>query len=1128
MLIEEFIERWKDTEASERANKDSFLKELCRALGVREPDGKTGDIERDVYVFEADSVLYDEDGRRRVGSMDLYKKGCFVLEAKQGSTRKGKKTGTARRDAPGWGIAMNDAHGQALGYAKTLENPPPFVIVADIGYCFDLYACFDGSGAYSPYPNGQKHRLYFKNLAQHADLLRTIWLDPFNLDPSKRSRAVTIDVSEKLAELAKGLEREHPPEKVAKFLMRCVFCMFAEDIGLLRDKVFTQALEKQWLPEPESFKDGVEALWEAMNEGKRFFILGKLLRFNGGLFADSEALPLSAAQLGTLLSAAKREWSEVQPAIFGTLIERALDEKERHNLGAHFTPASYVERLLRPTIEEPLREEWDGVRALVRQLVPPNEEAKRSEVKKAQDLVIDFHKKLCETTVLDPACGSGNFLYLALDLFKRMESEVLAMLHDLGVRQLDFAEQTVTPRQFKGIEIRRQSKEIAELVLWIGYLQWHHKMYGQTKNPPEPILRDYQNIECRDALVTQGLARPKGGRPSKTTAAPNGYFVHERSVWPPADFVIGNPPFIGNKRMRAALGNAYVDVLRQTWNNVPESADLVMYWWHHAAELTRRGELRRFGLITTNSIRQPFNRRAMAPHFEGSPPLSLAFAIPDHPWIDSRDGADVRIAMTVGAVGATHGVLGIAHEQITDERPTVEVRLTVGQIHPDLSVGAQMTSLATLSANRALSFRGVIPHGENFVLDSETACSLGLGKIPGLERHIRVYRNGRDLTQAPREKLVIDLFPLDIRDVRDRFPELHQWLLERVFPEREKQTDKRLREKWWLHRRDNEEMRQSLHGLKRYIATPQTAKHRFFVFLDADVVPDDKLIAIGLADDFCFGVLSSRVHQVWALRTGARLGVGNDPVYNKTACFDAFPFPSANGATADRVRDAASRLDRHRTRQKTLHPELTFTGMYNALERLRVGTPSNAEEQKLHKKALCRVLAELHDELDAAVLDAYGWPHDLSDDQVLEHLVELNQERAAEEAVGHVRWIRPEYQKGLKSEAKKASKAKHVDSRQLSFVWPDTLPEQVTTVRSVVGSSAAALSAADVSAACSGASVEMVIPVLETLEALGHFISFKDGEKRWASLARVANDRSSGPGVRKVSSAPPAEKTKSA
>jgi hypothetical protein len=496
MTLESFIARWTASGDAERANKDSFLNELCDVLEVERPQPKTGDPARDLYVFEKD-VLRTRDAGPSFGWVDLYKHGSFLLEAKQRAA-----SGPQRRDSPAWNLMMSAAQGQALGYAAHMNEPPPFLIVCDIGYCFDVYASFDGTGVYRAFPDGHRKRFFLRDLAEHVDLLRAIWTDPHSLDPSTRLAAVTRDIAIQIAALARALEAAgQDPERVATFLMRCLFTMFAEDVGLLPDKLFTHALENYWLPNPRSFPGGVGSLWRAMDLGSDY-VTGKLLHFNGGLFSTHDAPVLTKEQLILLLMAAKSDWSQVDPSIFGTLLERALNAKERHRLGAHYTPRSYVERLVKPTIEEPLRGDWDLVRAEVQQLV---EDGK---VEEAQKRVLEFHHILCRTRVLDPACGTGNFLYVTLDLFKRLEAEVLALLSELGYKQigLEMRDYRVTPEQFLGIEVKRWAKEIAELVLWIGYLQWQVRQPGGALTVPQPVLRDYgtSNGEMRSWPMTAG------------------------------------------------------------------------------------------------------------------------------------------------------------------------------------------------------------------------------------------------------------------------------------------------------------------------------------------------------------------------------------------------------------------------------------------------------------------------------------------------------------------------------------------------------------------------------------------------------------------------------------------------
>ena len=668
--IDAFIQRWSKASGSERANYQLFLTELCSLLDLPHPEPASGNPQDDAYVFERRVLIRQADGSEGNGFIDLYRRGSFVLEAKQ--------TGKAL-DSSGWDKAMLRAHNQADQYARALpaaEGRPPFILVADVGRNIELYAEFSRSGAtYTPYPDARHHRLRLQDLHKEEvrERLRAVWLDPLSLDPARRSARVTREIADQLARLARSLEAAgHDAQAVAGFLMRALFTMFSEDVGLLPERSFTELLIR--LQErPEKFAPMVEHLWQTMNTGGFSPLLEEqVLKFNGGLFREASAIALDASQLELLIQAARADWRYVEPAIFGTLLERALNPRERHKLGAHYTPRAYVERLVLPTVIEPLRAEWREVQAAA---LACESQGKH---KQAVDEIRSFHRHLCSVRVLDPACGSGNFLYVTLEHMKRLEGEVLNLLHDLGESQglLELEGVTVDPHQFLGLEINPRAAKIAEMVLWIGYLQWHFRTHGRV-SPPEPVLRDFRNIENRDALisyqrielVTDASGKPvtrwdgESFKPSPITGEniPDEaaqveqyrYIEPQKAQWPQADYIVGNPPFIGASTMRRALGDGYVDAVRSTWPEVPESADFVMYWWHIAAESVRAEQARQFGFITTNSIRQTFNRRVIQAQLEAKNPLSLAFAIPDHPWVDAADGAQVRIAMTVGSTAAT-------------------------------------------------------------------------------------------------------------------------------------------------------------------------------------------------------------------------------------------------------------------------------------------------------------------------------------------------------------------------------------------------------------------------------------------------------------------------------------------
>ena len=1119
--IEAFVTRWRGSTASELSTAQSFTIELCELLGVPRPHATA---EQD-YMFERPLTLMHGDGTSSARRIDCYRRGCFVLESKK--LDPGAQAATTGRTRKSFDNALLQALSQAEGYVRALpaaEGRPPFIAVVDVGHVIELYAEFSRSGgAYTPYPDVRTHRIRLDDLhrPEIRERLRALWLDPMSLDPSRVSARVTRAVSAELAELARSLEQAgHPAELVAAFLTRCLFSMFAEDVGLLpRDDDGRGAfvgLLTRWRDEPPRLGKMLQALWATMDSGGFSPVLAQdLMRFNGKLFKGAGqpgyVLPLTTAQIDGLLRAARANWREVEPAIFGTLLERALDPGERHALGAHYTPRAYVERLVMPTVIEPLRAEWQH--ALGAALVLAGE-ADVLDGRKREDKLAEaraelrrFHHRLCHVRVLDPACGSGNFLYVTLEHLKRLEGEVLDRLEALGEStqgQLGMEGGTVTLRQMLGIELNPRAAALAELVLWIGWLQWQIRTGGE-KSVAEPVVHDYGNIACRDAVLAydrQELATDADGRtitrwdgkttklhpvtgekvPDDTARVPEWRYLNPRQAqWPQADFIVGNPPFIGAGPMRLALGDGYTQTLRATW---PE--------------------------------------------------------VPDHPWVDSAHGAAVRIAMSVGTAAAGEGRLLTVTAERGNGQDEIDVQLEErrGVLHADLRVGANVASAQTLRANVGVSSPGVKLHGAGFIVTDQEAQALGLGTVPGLEQHIRDYRNGKDLTARPRGVKVIDLFGLDADTVRQRFPAVYQWVMERVKPERDQNNRAIYRDNWWIFGEPRRDLRPVLTGLNRFIATVETSKHRHFQLLDASILPDNMLIAVGSDNTAHLGVLSSQVHVEWALAAGGRLGIGNDPRYNKTRCFETFPFPVLEPATADRIGQLAEELDAFRKARQAAHESVTLTGMYNVLDKLRREEPLNAKDKALHEQALVGVLRTLHDDLDAAVLEAYGWqdlgPVPWSDDEarqawterLLERLVDLNTRRAAEEARGTIRWLRPEFQDPARRHAAPATPATQADIELVggSAVppadaaapdtdedsapaataapatrqpWPADLPEQMRAVADTLATSAQPLDLDALAARFTGRGPwkKRLPQILETLAVLGR--ASRDGAGAW-------------------------------
>ena len=1137
-----FVAHWRNTGGSELANTQSFINGLCNLLGLEPPAGSRTDDAHNDYVFERRVFQDNGDGTQSFGRIDCYKRDCFILEAKQGSEAdraaadKGEddldifgqtasarvKRGTARRGTPGWAKAMVQAKGQAERYAKALpvdHGWPPFLLVADIGYCIEVYADFTGTGkAYAQFPDRARYRIMLEDLRDPdvRERLRAIWTDPKSLDPTARAARVTRDIADLLAKVARRLEkRGYNAETTSGFLMRVLFTMFAEDSGLIPERSFTTLLKNQ-RAHPEHLEHQLSALWAAMDKGEFSPALGvPLKKFNGYLFKERTAIPLDAEELEVLIKAGEHVWTEVEPAIFGTLLERALNPKERAKLGAHYTPRAYVERLIGPTIMEPLRADWDGVRGAAATLI---DEGKADEAKAHVEA---FHARLAQTKVLDPACGTGNFLYVAMARMKELEGEVLDLLVELGDDQYvaELTGHTITPENFLGIEINPRAAAIAQLVLWIGYLQWHFRVNGAGRAPPEPILRDVRTIENRDALIDyddkvleldetgQPVTRWDGEtmKPHAVTGKPVPdedartevwrYVKPRAAKWPKADFIVGNPPFIGNKRMRERLSESYTEAVRKTFPNIGESVDFVMYWWAVAAAKVSLGQTRRLGFITTNSITQTFNRSVIE-----AAKCRLVFAIPDHPWVDGADGADVRIAMTCASQSGQ-----TLHQEVVSEGLIPEgfgerwviLKSTIGQhINADLSSGSDVASSSKLKSNDGLSHQGVTLVGKGFRLEEPDIRSLDLSAAIEA-RVVRPYIIGRDLTGTRESRLVIDAFGRSESQMRNEFPELYQLLLHRVKPERDQNNRASYREKWWIYAEPRQDMRKAAVGLGRYVATCRTAKHRLFSFESITTLADAKVIFIGLEDAYFLGVLSSRLHLTWAARTGAWLGVGNDSNYNHSDCFGKFPFPAdVPEPLKDKIRTEAEALDALRKRVLYSHEDLTLTKLYNVLEALRQGRALTEAERDIHDRGLVTLIRQHHDAIDALVAEAYGWPANLSDEEILTRLVALNKARAAEEAKGLIRWLRPEFQ----APDYKAPVTQTLDLGEAAVVlpdnvltWPGSLPEQVSAVQSILSSAGSPLAPQDVARAFKGKRAATVRPVLDALAGIGMARRLVDG-----------------------------------
>ena len=943
-----FIAKWRASELKERSASQEHFIDLCRLLG--EPTPAEADPTGERYCFER-GARKDTGGD---GWADVWKRHCFAWEYK------------------GRHADLDAAFNQLRQYALALENPP-LLIVSDMAR-FRVRTNWTNSVSVT-------HEFGLDDLADAANRDKLKWAlsDPERLRPGESRQAVTERAAAIFAALARSLRaRGHAAPAVAHFVNRLVFCMFAEDVGLLPDNMFTRMLEHA-RRRPEGFAELASRLFGAMSEGGEVGF-ETVAWFNGGLFDDDAALPLERSEIDTTLTAAALDWSEIDPSILGTLFERGLDPDKRAQLGAHYTDRDKIMRIVDPVIVRPWLAEWEaakgGIAADLERADAAGSPAARTRRRdRAERLLREFLERLRGFTVLDPACGSGNFLYLALHALKDLEHRAQLEAEALGL-QRSFPE--IGPANVKGIEINAYAAELARVSVWIGEIQWmRHNGFDVSH---DPILKPLETIECRDAILA-----PDGSEPD----------------WPQADVVIGNPPFLGGKLLIANLGENYVSRVFATYaGRVPAEADLVAYWFVKAGEHVGASKAKRVGLVATNSIRGGANRRALRTATEGRP---IFDAWPDEPWV--IDGAAVRVSL----VCFTRA----------DDGPSSDVRLdgrTVDAIHTDLTArsgrsGVDLTGAARLAGNAGIAFMGDTKGGPFDVPGDLARDWLRLPANPNGRPNadvLKPWMNGMDITRRPAGKWIVDFGWRMSEAGAALYEEPFRHAREHVHPMRQRNRREAYRACWWRHVEPRQGMWRTLAGLSRYIATPTVAKHRLFVWLDARVCPDHQLIVIARDDDTTFGILHSRFHEAWSLRLGTWLGKGNDPRYTPTTTFETFPFPEglspdipaadhADDSRAAAIAAAARRLVELRDRWLN-PPEWVEWVDEPAPGYPRRPVPRDeAAARELKKRTLTNLyntrpqwLANAHATLDAAVAAAYGWPEDIENDEALQELLKIN------------------------------------------------------------------------------------------------------------------------------------------
>ncbi|TAJ76528.1 MAG: class I SAM-dependent DNA methyltransferase [Gallionellaceae bacterium] len=1026
MSPQQFIAKWQGSTLNERQSYQAHFADLCALVGVEAPTPAS-----------ADNYCY-ERGVTKTGSKhgwaDVWKRGHFAIEYKAPDRN------------------LDAALKQLMTYALALDNPP-LLVVCDT-QIIQIHTHFTNAPS-------EIHTIALQDLDEPSNLDKLRWLftAPDKFHPQRTIAQITEEAAGKFAALAQSLNaRDHAPQAVAHFLNQCLFCLFAEDAELLPEKLFERLLDKSQT-DPAKLSSRLEELFNAMRKGGDF-ALEDIHWFNGGLFENIEVLPLATSEIKILHEAAKLDWSGIEPSIFGTLFERGLDPKKRSQLGAHYTDQQSILRIINPVVVEPLTAEWEEAKRIIAGRVALYEKGGKGSkiaMQEAQGAFITYLERLKNFKVLDPACGSGNFLYLALRVLKDLEHKANLEAEQLGLHRQVSIE--VSPANVLGIELNPYAAELARVTVWIGEIQWMLKNGYPIRT--SPILQALDHIENRDAVLVFPHPNPLPAGEGTDSPRPLGEGQGVRVAdWPTVDAIIGNPPFLGGSKMLRELGDDYVHALRVEYEGrVPGGADLVTYWFEKARAQIEAGKCQRAGLVATNSIRGGSNQEVLAKICDSA---HIFNAWSDEEWIN--EGAAVRVSLVCFG--------SLAQREITSDLPagglsrmaSSSIRAggegitlngaPVTTIHADLTAGEglNLTQAKPLKENAGICFMGASKKG---AFDIEGDLARQWLKLPNPNGRsnsdvLKPLWNGLDVARRPRDGWIVD-FGTTMSEADAALYEVpFSYVQQHVKPEREKNNREAYRKYWWRHAEARPGMRKALAGLPRYIATPEVAKHRIFVWMDKSILPDQKLYAIAHSDDTSFGILHSRFHELWALAVCSWHGAGNDPRYTPTTTFETFPFPEGMtptdatslarpvghplpqageglGVRGGEIATAAKKLNE--LRNNWLNPP-EWTDWVRTPEEEKAGYPlrpiakarplpnplpqagegANAEGNltfaaDLKKRTLTNLynqrpawLDNAHKTLDAAVAKAYGWNDytlDMPDEEILRRLLALNLARAS-------------------------------------------------------------------------------------------------------------------------------------
>lgn len=880
--LRSFVERWGAYSGSEKAEAQTFLNQLFECYGS---DRRELGAEFEFYIPTTG------------GFMDLHWPGVALIEMKAPTVA----VATAQNQVERYWRASSD---------RASSRPAARWIVICNFRDVEIWE-------YGRYPDAPVARFALEELPDRYDALA--FLAGPTVEPSftEHYRELTKEAARVVSEVFTSLvdRSAAPPNELQRFILQSVWCMFAEDLTMLDGHPF-QATLNEIRDQPDRSAAELGHLFRVLNQKSKHNRIGRLAGVqyvNGELFAQPAEVGLNRAEVELLLEATAFDWRKVNPTIFGSLLEGVLGRERRWELGAHYTHEVDIMKIVTPTIIRPWRERLDAA-------VTPQQ---------ARDVL----EELCAFRVLDPACGCGNFLYVAYRELRALESELKQRIRHLanetGLPVPDGPEPFFPLRNMQGIDIESRAVMITRVTLWMGHRQMVD-LYGEA----EPVLplQDLSTIRQADAL---------------------------RVPWPETDCIIGNPPFLGASHVRGGLGDDYAEWLKREFRIGVK--DLCTYWFRRSADHLQPGQ--RAGLVGTNSISQNLGRSASLEYVEHCGGI-ITDAISTQRWPGE---AKVHVSIV---------------NWIDEPESGVDLAFTLDGVPVDTISASLKAERPTwnpqpLIANAGKCFEGPSPKAKGLLISADEASELLHDPDLDYSEVVRPYLTASDLTDDPAQRASRWAIDFGLRPLEEasRYPRALRIVRERVKPEREHNRRKSYREKWWIFAEPRTAMRAALEGLPRFAALPGHAKRISVAWVDARVLASNATDVVALDDDFSIGVLLSRSHGAWAWNQSSTLK--GDLRYTPTSVFMTFPWPNtATGDEREAVADASRRLLDRRS-EICLAEDIGLTKLYNAVD-----------------DGAWADLKDLHRQLDVAVADCYGWPASVAQDdrEIVRRLTELNRE----------------------------------------------------------------------------------------------------------------------------------------